>query len=138
MSTPASSDARLFYRCAFQRYEEAKYLLDGGYTTGAVYLAGYGIECVLKALILTVTTSRKRPDLIKSFTGGKAHDFDWLRSIYLSRAGSRFPAIINQYLTFVAGWSTDLRYMPRQFQPKDAQAFLKAVTAVMHWADERI
>jgi len=44
MATPSSSDARLYYRCGYQRYEEAEVLLNAEYTTGAVYLAGYGIE----------------------------------------------------------------------------------------------
>ena len=59
MAVPGSSDARLYYRCAFQRYEESQVLIEAGYTTGAVYLAGYGIECILKALVLNVSTGRR-------------------------------------------------------------------------------
>lgn len=50
MTIPSSSDARLFYRCAYLRFEEAQVLMRAGYTTGAVYLAGYSVECMLKAM----------------------------------------------------------------------------------------
>jgi len=53
MAVPSSIEARLFYR-ASQRFDEAQVLLEAVRTTGAVYLAGYGIECILKALILSV------------------------------------------------------------------------------------
>ena len=56
MAVPASSEARLYYRCAFQRQEDAQILLRADRTTGAVYLAGYGRECILKALVLSALT----------------------------------------------------------------------------------
>ena len=71
MAIPASPDARLYYRCAFQRYEEAEILFEAGYTTGAVYLAGYGVECVLKALVLTVVPPNARSDALRSFRGAR-------------------------------------------------------------------
>jgi len=67
MAVPGSSDARLYYRCAFQRYEEAEVLLKSDYTTGAVYLAGYGIECILKSLVLMAVSSAGRSDTLRSF-----------------------------------------------------------------------
>ena len=50
MAIPRSKESRLFYRCARQRFGEAEILLEAGHPTGAVYLAGYSIECMLKAL----------------------------------------------------------------------------------------
>ena len=58
MATPSSKESRLFYRCAKQRYEEAQILLEAGRPTGAVYLAGYGIECMLKALVISMVPAR--------------------------------------------------------------------------------
>ncbi len=69
MAIPSSRDARLFYRCAFQRYEEAGVLLEAGYTTGAIYLAGYGIECILKSLVLMAVPADNQADVMKSFGG---------------------------------------------------------------------
>ena len=138
MAVPSSSDARLFYRCAFQRYEEAEVLLKADYTTGAVYLAGYGVECILKALVLMAVSTRERPDVLKSFRGSKAHEYEWLRTLYLTHGGARLPREINQHFTLVNDWSTDLRYTPRTVRADDADAFLGATVSIIRWADGRI
>lgn len=67
MAMPWLPDARLFYRCAIRRYVEAAVLLKAGFTTGAVYLAGYGIECTLKALVLANVPPGARSRVLKSF-----------------------------------------------------------------------
>jgi hypothetical protein len=138
MAIPGSIDARLYYRCAFQRYEEAEVLLAADYSTGAVYLAGYGIECILKALVLMSVVAGAQPDTLKSFRGSKAHDYEWLRSVYLTNGGARFPSEITQHFTLVNDWSTDLRYTPRSVRRGDAEAFLAAAVAIIRWADARL
>lgn len=138
MAMPGSSDARLYYRCAFQRYEEAEVLLRAEYTTGAVYLAGYGIECILKALVLTAAPAAARTDTMNSFRSGRGHEFEWLRTQYLTNGGARFPREINQHFTLVNDWSTDLRYVPRTVRDDEADAFLSSAAAIIHWADGRL
>ena len=108
MTMPNSTEARLFYRCAVLRYEEAEVLLKAAYTTGAVYLAGYGVECILKTLVLMAVPAAQRHAMLKQFRGGKAHDFEWLRSLYLTNGGSRFPSEVTRHFTLVNSWSTDL------------------------------
>ena len=138
MAIPSSSDARLFYRCAFMRHEEAEVLLEAEYTTGAVYLAGYGIECILKSLVLMAVPAVARPEMLKSFRGTKAHEDEWLRSLYLTNGGARFPRDINQHFTLVNDWSTDLRYTPRSIRADEADAFLASAVAILQWADGRL
>jgi HEPN domain-containing protein len=138
MGKPSSADARLFYRCAIRRFEEAQVLFKAEYTTGAVYLAGYGVECILKVLLLTVVPAKQRGAVLQSFRGAKAHEYDWLRSQYLEKGGARFPREINKHFTLVNDWSTDLRYLPRQVGMADAESFLKATEAILQWAQERI
>lgn len=138
MAIPASSDARLYYRAAFLRYEEAEVLVKAGYTTGAVYLAGYGIECILKALVLMAVPAGTRPDMLKSFRGNRAHEYEWLRSLYLTNAGARFPPEITQHFTLVNDWSTDLRYTPRSVRADEADVFLASAAAIIRWADGRL
>lgn len=138
MAIPNETNARLFYRCAFHRYEEAEVLFKAGYTTGSVYLAGYGVECILKALILVSATPQTRLDTLKSFRGSKAHEFEWLRSLYLLNGGARFPSETTQQFTLVSDWSTELRYTPRSVQPDEAEAFLAAAANIIKWADGRI
>ncbi len=138
MPIPNSTDARLYYRCAFHRYEEAEVLLKADYTTGAVYLAGYGIECILKAMVLMVVAVGERRNMLMSFRGSKAHEYEWLRSVYLTHGGSRFPREVNQHFTLVNDWSTDLRYTPRSVRMDEAKAFLAAAVAIIQWADGRL
>lgn len=123
MAKAIRSDSRLFTRCAVQRYEEAEVLQEAGYTTGAVYLAGYSIECILKALLLASVRKADRSTVLKSFRGSKAHDYDWLRIEYLAVGGSLFPREIARHFALVNNWSTDLRYIPRFIRSDESSAF---------------
>lgn len=138
MAIPASPEARLYYRCAFQRYEDAQILLSAARTTGAVYLAGYGIECILKALVLSALAPAARAAMLDSFRGARAHDYEWLRALYLQNGGSRFPRETTRAFTLVNDWSTDLRYLPRTMKPDEAEGFLAAAENIIRWADGRL
>src|SRR5271155_1986315 len=135
MAVPKSKDARLFCRCAFQRFGEAEVLLRAAYTTGAVYLAGYAIECILKALVITAVPVTSQAKTLKSFRAGKAHEYEWLRRLYLPSGGERLPANIARRFTLVNDWSTDLRYPPHSVRGDDAEAFLESPQAIIKWAD---
>lgn len=138
MGVPGSTGARLFYRCVFQRYEDAQILLRADHTTGAVYLAGYGVECILKALVLAALGPAARTATLQSFRGARAHDFEWLRTQYFENGGSRFPREITADFTLVNDWSTDLRYSPRTLKADEAKEFLAAAHRIIRWADGRL
>lgn len=134
-----NANARLFYRCALHRFEEAKILRKADLeTTGAVYLAGYCVECILKALILNALTQSKQVEMLNSFRGGKAHDFYWLREQYLINGGARFPSNITRNFTLVSNWSTDLRYLPKKLKTMDIDAFLAAAENIKSWISGRL
>lgn len=138
MAIPSSAEARLYYRSARRRYEDARILQTAAHTTGAVYLAGYAIECMLKALILDASSARKRAEVMASFRGTRAHQFDWLRSSYLKQGGARLPPEISEAFSLVNTWSTDLRYTPREIGAKDAVIFMGSAQRIMSWADGRL
>ncbi len=138
MAKPSSSDSRLFHRCARQRYDEAKVLFEAERNTGAVYLAGYSIECILKSLILAASPPVKRTGIIKTFRGVKAHDYDWLRSYYLKKGGAQFPRDVTRHFASVNVWSTELRYLPREVRAHEAQEFLKSALAILRWGEGRL
>jgi len=135
MAVPHSIDARLFYRCAMIRMEDAAILYRADRNAGAVYMAGYGVECMLNALILSAVAEAIRSEVMKSFRGARAHDFDWLRGVYYSYGGARFPGTINRHYTVASNWSTDLRYSPRTLSAKEREQFLSAAEAILAWAD---
>jgi hypothetical protein len=138
MAVPGSKESRLFYRCAKQRYEEARILLKAEKPTGAVYLAGYGIECMLKALVLSVIPSIRADAILQSFRGNRAHNYQWLRAQYLVNGGAALPREVNQCFTLVDQWSTDLRYMPGTIKAERADSFIGAARVIIHWADTRL
>ncbi len=138
MPTPGDPDARLYHRCAINRFDDAEVLLKANHTTGAVYLAGYGIECILKALALMAVSPARRSLMLHAFRGARGHDYEWLRTQYLQNGGSGLPPSINNNFIHVNDWSTDLRYAPRTMKDEEAEDFLTAARNIIHWADGRL
>lgn len=138
MGTPARPIPRKFYRVAFQRLEEAEVLLEAGYCNGAVYLAGYAVECMLKALILNSIPEREHESTEAEFRGQRAHQYEWLRHRYVQTNAPALPSEISQSLVFVNTWETSLRYTPGLGDHKDASRFLAETRKLIDWADSRI
>ncbi len=138
MSTPLSPIPRRFYRLAYQRLEEAEVLCDAGYCIGAVYLAGYAVECMLKALILNSIPESGQEEVEAEFRGQRAHEYEWLRYRYAQTSPPGIPAAISASLAFVSTWDTSLRYKPGLGEPRDASRFLEEVKLILDWADNRI
>jgi hypothetical protein len=101
-------------------------------------LAGYAVECVLKALILEATPRGRRRDVSDSFRGAKGHDFDWLRAEYSKAGGSSNPAEIVRAFDVVNRWTIVLRYEARTAGLQEATAFIRAVRQIVAWADGRM
>lgn len=138
MVLPVSRIPRRFYRVAFQRLEEAEVLSGAGYHMGAVYLAGYSVECMLKALILNATPEQKHEEVELEFRVQRAHDYEWLRNRYAQTKAPGFPRETNDSLVFVSTWETTLRYTPGMGDPDDASRFLDAVRSILRWGDSRM
>ena len=138
MSLPHGLHARSFYQASRQRLEDANFLLREDRTTGAVYLAGYSVECMLKALILSMVPETKQEDIAGSFRGAIAHSYDWLKAKYLEKGGPSLPAAISKNFALVNSWTTELRYKPGTIKQGDAETFLRAADEIAKWADGRI
>jgi hypothetical protein len=135
VSTPIP---RKLYRVAYQRFEEAEVLFEAGYFMGAVYLAGYAIECMLKALILNSLPAKDHESVEAEFRGQRAHQYEWLRHRYAQTNAPGLPAEIGRSLTFVSTWETSLRYTPGLGDRQDALRFLAETRKILDWADKRI
>ena len=138
MGMPRDKDAKRFYRAAEQRWEDAEFLLESERTTAAVYLAGYCVECVLKALILSQAAKDKKDEVLSTFRGAGAHNYDWLRAMYQKHGGPQFPREITEAFVIVESWGTDLRYQPGTIPADDADEFLAAVRRIRAWAEGRL
>ncbi len=138
MGTPTDINARRYYRVAFQRFEDGSLMLDKlGRAKAAIYLTGYASECTMKALLLAVTATSQKEQMLHSFRGAIAHDLVWLRG-RLRVAGVSPPALVAKEMAYVASWSVDLRYEPGPGDREDAQRFIASTRMVLEWADKRI
>ena len=138
MAMPSSVQARRFYRAAKQRFDDALLLLEMDRTTAAVYLAGYSVECMLKALILSTVPPAQEAALLAQFRGARAHDYEWLLHLYSDKGGARMPVSVVPHFARVNSWSTDMRYTPGTIAAHEAKAFVDAAIAIMTWADRRL
>ena len=95
------------------RIREARSLLESGFSDGAYYLAGYSVECALKACIAKRTREHDFPD---KKLGNESHTHNLTELIRLSNLASQLqngmqsdPTLQNYWIT-VREWSESSRY----------------------------
>lgn len=137
MAMPADINARRYYRVAYQRLDDGTALLDISRPRAAIYLTGYAVECILKALLLMSTPAGERAEVLATFRGEGAHNIDWLRGQLIRRIG-QLPIVEARHVSLVSSWSTDLRYEPGPGDPEDARGFLTAADSILRWANGRM
>ena len=138
MAKPADPTARLFRRAAAARRTEADVLLAAGHGTGAIYLAGYAVECLMKALLLSAIPRAERAAAVASFKGAAGHDLELLRRRYALAGGAWLPREIADAFNGVSEWGTVLRYSPAATPAAQAGAFLAYVDTIVGRADGRL
>lgn len=115
------------------RLKEATALLRLGLFDGAFYLAGYAVECALKACIAKGTRRGEFPDKKKVES---SHSHNLLQLIKVAgldgacglHAGT--DAAFRSNWDFVQSWSEQDRY--RRHRPESARALLAAVSDRRH------
>ncbi len=128
-----------FTRVAIQRMEDAQHLLRAERNTGAIYLAGYAVECGLKALLLSSAANEAAClKIIASFRGNDGHNLEALKSRYLKQSRVRIPEEVVGHLLYVGIWTTDLRYDPTNFSAREAERFLDSARQVLVWIRRQI
>ena len=93
---------------------------------------------MLKALLIDSTPKGHRAELVSSFRGAKAHDYEWLQHQYRILNGLPIPQDIREHFVLVSTWSTDFRYRPGIIEAADAEDFLASAEAIIQWADGRM
>src|SRR5437762_13412001 len=101
MATPAPIETRRFYRVAHQRFEDAEILFENNRTTGAMYLAGYAVECALKTLLLANIPPSQHSKLLRSFSGKIGPDYESLQG-QLRANGVAIAAAPARLLRFIS------------------------------------
>jgi hypothetical protein len=100
-----------FERLADSRLREAQMLAQAGGYDGAVYLAGYTIECALKARIARQTQAEEFPDL-KKVQASYVHDLNALVGVagLGAELDSTADAVLLRDWALVSQWKEDDRY----------------------------
>ena len=121
------------------RLNEARKLLSEGFPHGAYYLAGFAVECGLKACIAKKARRYDFPD--KDLTSKSySHNFEQLVAVagleqVLKTELHANPAFEVNW-AIVLGWKVDSRYNTLLTDP-EARDLVQAITArtdgVMHW-----
>ena len=133
-----SKHVRRFLKAADARLEDAEFLREARRSPAAVYLAGYAVEFVLKALVLGQLPEHRQLPMIARFRGAVAHDYHWLLGIYRENGGAAYPAPVTQALARLDSWGTEMRYNPRTVYPGDIDHFFRAVATVVEWGKQRL
>jgi hypothetical protein len=130
---------RDFQQLARQRLREAKLLLDEGCSLGAYYLAGYAVECALKACIAKKTRRHEFPDKDFAIECYK-HGLNELLgtaglSSQLTSDGKTQPRLSSNW-AWVKDWKVDSRYS-LTIDQRTAEQLYKAIVGrpggVMKW-----
>jgi hypothetical protein len=109
-------NVKLFHRAAAAHLDAAESLIDAcsersvsTRAQDAVYLAGYVVECGIKALLLSVTRRKDRKSMLEWFRAEAKHKLDVLRS-ELGRKGVEIPRkTINDFTRVRGVWSSEMR-----------------------------
>ena len=143
VGTPKNKHARRYYRVAKQRLAEATLILNGVQLPAAAeYLAGYAVECILKALILALVPESQLPGDWKGIVAWLkqefGHDLNSLRD-EVRRRGQNVPKDVSDAMDFVVeNWRPESRYTPGPGDFDHANDFLRTVDFVVQWADRSI
>jgi HEPN domain-containing protein len=137
-----SQDGATFRQLAEQRLAEAELLLASGFWSGAYYLAGYSLECALKAKIASSFRENEIPEL-KRVQKIYSHDLSSLLSLAGLKdeleAETDASAELRKYWTIATEWSEQARYVI--WTQERASAILEAVSGdkgLLRWLLNRL
>lgn len=126
-----------FQALAEVRIKEVKALLDAGLWDGAYYLAGYAVECGLKACIAKLTKAEEFPP--RETKGYYTHDLNALLTTANLKTARDSEGAANvtfeTYWRAIVLWKEDARY--KLTTQSDAENLYKAVSdptdGVLRW-----
>jgi HEPN domain-containing protein len=136
------AQVKQFNRAAAAHLGAARTLLDAcpertSSTRGheVVYLSGYVVECVLKALLLSRTPRKKHPAELKRLKEELGHNLEQLKN-ELSQKGVELPREQKENLKRVRpNWSSEMRYDVRRWKREDAERVVAAAEAIFDWVN---
>ena len=129
------------------RLDDARALLDASRWRGAMYMAGYSVECLLKTKLMRIFNCRHLGELEeelqnKGILAARStvftHQLELL--LRLTNAIDRLRRNEEQWRMFnlVNRWVPAWRYTADQSNSEDAKDFLSAIENILHWIENNI
>jgi HEPN domain-containing protein len=108
---------------------------------GAYYLAGYAVECALKACIAKLTKRNEFPLNPEYVRKTYTHDLSELLRLAGLEKQLEIDMSLNTALaitwTIVKGWNEEKRYVPTGLKGKNMYAALMGPDGVLTWIKQR-
>ena len=108
------------------RVAESRALLNAGHPSGAYYLAGYAVECALKAVIAGQTQQYEFPDRQRALDSF-VHDLKKLSIVAdldgLMNIEMRGNSTLRWNWDYVIGWSQNSRYLVYEHDAAKADSY---------------
>ena len=132
-------------KAGIHRLRDAWQLLEAGRLRGAMYLAGYAVECKLKARLLDQHKVATLAELervlqrkIKRRIGLYVHHLNALGSLLVGwNRLSGFPAF-QRCWSVALSWSVGWRYAREHVLAPEARAFLSSIEECLRWIDRSV
>jgi HEPN domain-containing protein len=131
------STARDFQKAAAQRLNVASFLLQNKYSLDAAYIAGYTVECSLKALLLEKTVEPDRPGLLRKITSGASMHRPEILLAILRDKGITLPLQLARRFRRI-NWSTSLRYEAGRRDTGETRGFIKTARTTLQWVEGQL
>ena len=134
-------------KAAVHRREDAHALFNATRWRGAMYMAGYSIECLLKAKLMRIYACSNLRDLEvelqrRGLLAEHATIFTHQLEILLRLANGldrlRQNAQLWPLFNIVNRWIPAWRYNPDRSEHDDARDYLNAVDSIRHWIDNNL
>jgi len=131
--------ASVYRQAAIARLAEAEYL-KRAYPSGAIYLGGYVVECMLKWAIcqrhgVIYFENLSNPKLAAQLMSARGHDLGFLLDASGLRPLRKSNKLLYNAFTEVSGWSVALRYNPSTGDVRVAARFMDGVNALRVWLE---
>ncbi len=132
---------RAFQRLSDLRTEEAGVLVRNRKQLGAYYLAGYAVECALKACIAKETKRHEFPPKLAYVRSVYVHDLDQLLRLagldkQLENDMKKNSSLANNW-NVIKVWSEEARYIASGLKGKDMYEALIGTDGVLTWIKQR-
>lgn len=132
------AEVRRFLVAAQQNLEAAGILLHSGKYRVGQYLAGFGVECALKAMLLShVPRSARKHFVEQESRGSKWHAYDTILQAWRQKGGN-LPAKWSRDLRRLRSWTNEMRYETARVYREDAVPFYDSARAIIADVEEKL